>query len=93
MSLPPLPTTTLAIIINRVQRMGQIPRHGEQVLQIVWWGGAKTGAGGEWSKKDARRAPGALTLPLSSQVWGLDEGGQEENDSCFGYIFGFPMKF
>ena len=27
---------TLAIIINRVQRMGQILRHGEKVLQIVW---------------------------------------------------------
>ena len=36
MSLPPLPTTTLAIIINLVQRMGQILRHGEKVLQIVW---------------------------------------------------------
>ena len=36
MSLPPLPTTTLAIVINWVQRMGQILRHGEKVLQIVW---------------------------------------------------------
>ena len=36
MSPPPLPTTTLAIIINWVQRMGQVPRHGEKVLQIVW---------------------------------------------------------
>ena len=36
MSLPPLPTTTLAIVINRVQRMGQILRHGKKVLQIVW---------------------------------------------------------
>ena len=36
MPRPPLPTTTLAIVINRVQRMGQILRHGEKVLQIVW---------------------------------------------------------
>ena len=36
MSLPPLPTTTLAIVMNWVQRMGQILRHGEKVLQIVW---------------------------------------------------------
>ena len=36
MSLPPLPTSTLAIIINWVQRTGQILRHGEKVLQIVW---------------------------------------------------------
>ena len=36
MSLPPVPTTTLAIVINWVQRMGQILRHGEKVLQNVW---------------------------------------------------------
>ena len=36
MSLPPLPTTTLAIVIHCVQRMGQILRHGEKVLQTVW---------------------------------------------------------
>ena len=36
MSLPPLPTTTLAIVINWVQGMGQIHRHGKKVLQIVW---------------------------------------------------------
>ena len=36
MSLPPLPTTTLAIVIKWVQRMGQILGHGEKVLQIVW---------------------------------------------------------
>ena len=36
MSLPPLPTTkTLAIIINRVQRMGHILSHGEKILHIV----------------------------------------------------------
>ena len=35
-SLPPLPTTTLSIVINWVQRMGQIFRHSEKVLQIVW---------------------------------------------------------
>ena len=31
MSLPPLPPTTLAIIINWVHRMGQILRHSEKV--------------------------------------------------------------
>ena len=36
MPLPPLPTTDLAIIINWVQRMAHILRHGEKVLQIVW---------------------------------------------------------
>ena len=64
MSLPPLPTTTLGIIINWVQRKGQVLRHGEKVLQVVWGGGAKTGRGGNWPKKDARCAPGALILPL-----------------------------
>ena len=60
LSLPPLPTTTLAIIINWVQMMGQILRHSEKVLQIVCRGGSKTGTGGEWSKKDARCAPGGF---------------------------------
>ena len=36
MSLPPLPTTTLAIVMSWVQRMGQILRHSKNVLQIVW---------------------------------------------------------
>ena len=64
MSLPPLPTTTLAIVIYRVQRMGQILRHGEKVLQIVWReGGGKHPHGWGMVKKDARRAPGALILP------------------------------
>ena len=36
MSLLPLPTTTLAIVINWVQRTDQILRHGEKVLQIIW---------------------------------------------------------
>ena len=54
MSLPPLPTTILAIIINWVQRMGL--RHREKVLH-------GTGTDGEWSKKDARRVPGAPILP------------------------------
>ena len=31
-----LPAPILAIIINWVQRMGQILGHGEKVLQIVW---------------------------------------------------------
>ena len=31
-------------------------------------GGAKTGTGGEWSKKDAWRMPGALILPLEA-MW------------------------
>ena len=35
-ALPPLPTTTLAIILNWVRRTGQILRHGDKVLQIVW---------------------------------------------------------
>ena len=39
-SNPPSPRPpcngTLAIIINWVQRMGQILRHGEKELQIVW---------------------------------------------------------
>ena len=33
---PLLPTTTLGIIINWVQRMGQILRHSERILSIVW---------------------------------------------------------
>ena len=37
MSLPPLPTTALAIIINWVQRMGQIPRHCEKVSNLQPW--------------------------------------------------------
>ena len=41
-SLSPLPTTTLAIMINWVQRMGQNLRHGEKVLQTVWLGGVKS---------------------------------------------------
>ena len=41
MSLPPLPTTTLTIVMNWVQTMGQILRHRKKVLQIVWWGGGK----------------------------------------------------
>ena len=62
MSHPQLPTTTLAIIINWVQRMGQILRHYKKVLQIVWWGGgAEIGTGGEWPKK---KIPGTLILPL-----------------------------
>ena len=51
MSLPPLPTTTLAIVINWVQRMGQILRHGEKVLQIVWRGGGKNRHGWGMVKK------------------------------------------
>ena len=42
-TLPPLPTTTLAIIINWVQRTGQIFGHGKKVLQIAWWGGGGFG--------------------------------------------------
>ena len=36
MSHPPLPTTTPAIVMNWVQRMGQILRQSKKVLQIVW---------------------------------------------------------
>ena len=36
MSLSPLATTTLAIVINRVQKMGPNIRHGEKILQLVW---------------------------------------------------------
>ena len=64
MSLPRLPTTTLAIVINWVQRMGQILDTARRYSRLFGEGGAKTGTGGEWSKKDARRAPGALILPL-----------------------------
>ena len=63
MSLLPLPTTTLAIVINWVQRMGQILRHGEKYSNLFGEVGAKTGMGGEWSKKDAWSAPGTLILP------------------------------
>ena len=50
--LPPLPTTTLAIIINWVQRMGQKRREGTPDC-LVRWGQKKAR---EWSKTDARRA-------------------------------------
>ena len=36
MSAPPLPTTTLAIVINWVQKMWQIFGNGEKGLEIVW---------------------------------------------------------
>ena len=63
MSLPPLPTTTLAIVINWVQRMGQILRHGEKELQIVWWGG---GGGQKQARvgNGQKKMPGTLILPL-----------------------------
>ena len=60
MSLTPLPTTTLAIVINWVQGMGQILRHSKLFGEV----GAKTGTSGEWSKKDARRAN---ALPMHMQ--------------------------
>ena len=57
MSLPPLPTTTLAIIINWVQRMGQIPRRYWKLFGEV---GAKQARVGNGQKK----MPSALILPL-----------------------------
>ena len=39
MSPPTLPTTTLAIVINWVQRMGQILRHGEKGYSRLFGGG------------------------------------------------------
>ena len=66
MSLPPLPTTTLAIIINWVQRMGQILRHGEKVLQTVCSGGGKNRHKWGMVKK---KMPGALTLPLRQLLY------------------------
>ena len=94
MSPPPLPSTTLAIIINRVQRMGQSFRHGEKkVLQIVWWGRAKTGTGGEWSKKDARRANTPPTPPTPPGfVWcsaELSEDKRTRNQSKQ-FVFTYP---
>ena len=64
MSLPPLPTTILAIPINWVQRMGQTLRHDEKVLQIVWWGG---GGGQKQARvgNGQKKTPGALILPLT----------------------------
>ena len=67
MSLPPLPTTTLAIVINRVQRMGQILRHGEKVLQIVWWGGGGGGQKQARVENGKKKMPGALILPQISE--------------------------
>ena len=60
---PPLPTTTLAIIINRVQRMGQILRHGEKVHQSVWCGGGGGGQNQAWVGNGQKKMPGALILP------------------------------
>ena len=60
MSLPTLPNTTLAIIINWVQRMGQIPRHSEKILQIVLGGGEQAQLG-----NGQKKMPGALILPPS----------------------------
>ena len=55
MSLPPLLTTTLAIVINWVQRMGQILRHGKKGE------GQKQAQLGNGQKK----MPGAIILPLN----------------------------
>ena len=67
MLLPPLPTSTLAIVINWVQRMGQNLRHGEKVLQIVWLGGGKNRHGwGMVKKRCLARARRANTPPYAN---------------------------
>ena len=69
MSHPPLPTTTLAIAINWVPRMGQILRHGEKVLQIVWvrWGQKQARVGNGKKKKSPARARRANAPPLAQK--------------------------
>ena len=50
MSLPLLATTTLAIITNWVQKLGQILRHCEKVLRLFGEKGQKQGGGGGHAK-------------------------------------------
>ena len=63
MSIPPLHTTTLAIVINWSKGWARFLDTARRFSRLFGEEGAKTGTGGEWSKKDARRAPSALTLP------------------------------
>ena len=70
MSLPPLPTTTLAIIINRVQRIGQILRHGEKVPDCLVRGGKNRHSLG-MGKKFAQRANTRTLLAIALCSQGL----------------------
>ena len=63
MSLPAFPTSTLVIILNWVQRTGQILRHSEKVLQIVQRGGGDRHGWGNGENLCARCLLGALIPP------------------------------
>ena len=63
-SLPPVPTTTPTIVINCVQKMSQILRHGEKILQIVWWGAKNRHGWGMVKKRCPARPCRTGTPPL-----------------------------
>ena len=73
--------------------MGQILRHGEKVLQIVWSGGGKNRRGWGMVKRRcpvrAQRAPGTLILPHGAALdtEQLDESG----GSIQAILHDFPM--
>ena len=72
MSLPPLPTTIPETGCKGWAKFLGMARRYSKLFGEV---GAKTGTSGEWSKKDARRAPGALTLSLTTKVNSVEHMG------------------
>ena len=67
MSLPPLATTTLAIIINWVLDTAR------RFSRLFGEGGQKQAPVGSGQKKDARRTPATVILPLAPKVHGAEK--------------------